>query len=98
MPDGSIGVTGAPEHALETWSTCGSAPAADHLLRRFEMPVYELEILEPEGGVTRREYVSPEGVRYDVHESFRFEGRTLRVKLLEETDTGTDQRLVCVPD
>lgn len=60
------------------------------------MPVYELEILEPEGGVTRGEHVPPEGVAYDVDHIFEYEGRTLRVRLLEETDyTGTDQRLIC---
>lgn len=63
------------------------------------MPVYELAILEAEGGVTRGEHVSPEGVRYDVHDRFEYEGRTVLVKLLEKTDdTGTDQRLVCIPD
>lgn len=63
------------------------------------MPVYELEILEPEGGVTRVEHVSPEGVRYDVGQSFEHEGRTLRVRLFEETEyTGTDQRLICAPE
>jgi hypothetical protein len=60
------------------------------------MPVYELEILEPEGGVTRAEYVSPAGVSYDVNDSFEYDGRTLRVRMLEETEyTGTDERLVC---
>jgi hypothetical protein len=63
------------------------------------MPVYELEILEPEGGVTRGEHVSPEGVSYDIGASFEYEARMVRVKLLEETeDTGTDQRLICVPE
>lgn len=60
------------------------------------MPVYELEILEPEGGVTRLEHVSPAGVSYDVNDSFEYEGRRLRVRLLEETEyTGTDRRLIC---
>lgn len=60
------------------------------------MPVYELEILEPEGGVTRCEHVSTAGISYDVNDSFEYEGRTLRVRLLEETEyTGTDQRLIC---
>lgn len=60
------------------------------------MPIYELEILEPEGGVTRREHVSSGGVSYNVYDSFEYEGRTLRVRLLEETEyTGTDQRLIC---
>lgn len=60
------------------------------------MPVYELEILETEGGVTRGEHVSPAGASYGVHDSFEHEGRTLRVRLIEETEyTGTDQRLVC---
>lgn len=61
------------------------------------MPVYELEILEPEGGVTRGEHVPPAGASYDVHDSFEYEERTLCVRLIEETDyTGTDQRLICV--
>jgi hypothetical protein len=38
------------------------------------MPVYELEILEPEGGVTRGEHVPPAGDSYGVHESFEHEG------------------------
>jgi hypothetical protein len=60
------------------------------------MPVYELEILEPEGGVTRCEHASPAGVSYDVNDTFEYDGRTLRVRLLEETEyTGTDQRLIC---
>jgi hypothetical protein len=60
------------------------------------MPVYELEILEPQGGVTRREHVPPAGVSYNVSDSFEYEGRTLRVKLLEKTEfTGTDRRLIC---
>jgi hypothetical protein len=63
------------------------------------MPVYELEILEAQGGVTRGEHVSPEGVRYHVHDRFEYEGRTVLVKLLEKTDDpGTDQRLVCIPE
>ncbi|HKI22469.1 MAG TPA: hypothetical protein VKA24_03530 [Gaiellaceae bacterium] len=60
------------------------------------MPVYELEILEPQGGVTRREHVSPSGVSYDVNDRFEYEGRTLRVRLLEETEyRDTDRRLIC---
>ena len=60
------------------------------------MPVYELEILESEG-VTRCEHVLPAGVSYDANDSFEYDGRTLRVRLLEETEyTGTDQRLICV--
>jgi hypothetical protein len=60
------------------------------------MPVYELEILEPEGGVTRGEHVPPAGASYGVHDSFEHEGRTLHVRLIEETVyTGTDQRLIC---
>ena len=60
------------------------------------MPVYEVEILEPEGGVTRVEHVSPEGVWYDVGHTLEHEGRTLRVRLLEESKyTGSDQRLIC---
>ena len=60
------------------------------------MPIYELEILEPEGGVTRREHASPAGVSYAVNDSFEYDGRTLCVRLLEDTEyTGTDQRLVC---
>jgi hypothetical protein len=63
------------------------------------MPVYEVEILEAEGGVIRGEHVSPEGVRYNVHDRFEFQGRTVLVKLLEKTDdTRADQRLVCIPD
>ncbi|HET9323775.1 MAG TPA: hypothetical protein VFO03_07855 [Gaiellaceae bacterium] len=63
------------------------------------MPVYELEILEPRGGVTRGEHASSERARYDVGDTFEYEGRTLRVRLLEETEyTGTDQRLVCAPE
>jgi hypothetical protein len=62
----------------------------------LKMPVYELEILEAEGGVTRDEHVSPGGASYHVHDSFEHEGRTLRVRLIEETEyTGTDQRLIC---
>jgi len=62
------------------------------------MPVYELEILESEGGVTRCEHVPPAGVSYDVNDSFEYDGRTLCVRLLEETEyTGTD-RLICVPE
>jgi len=69
------------------------------VVRRCVIPVYELEILEPEGGVTRHEHASPGGIRYDVGDSLEDEGRTLRVKLLEETDyTSTDQRLICVPE
>ena len=61
------------------------------------MPVYELEILEPEGGVTRGEHASAAGATFDVDHVFDYEGRTLLVRLLEETDyTGTDQRLICV--
>lgn len=63
------------------------------------MPIYELEILEAEGGVTRGKHVSPEDVRYDVHDRFEYEGRTVLVKLLEKADDpGTDQRLVCIPE
>ena len=61
------------------------------------MPVYELEILEPQGGVTRGEHASPDGVQYDIDDRFEFEGRMLRVKLLEETEH-TDERLVCIPE
>jgi hypothetical protein len=61
------------------------------------MPVYELEILEPKGGVTRCEHVPPAGSSYDVHDSFEYEGRRLRVRLIEEANcTGSDQRLTCV--
>jgi hypothetical protein len=49
------------------------------------MPVYQLEILEPEGGVTRGEHISPGGVRYDV-DRFDYDGRTVLVKMLEKTD------------
>jgi hypothetical protein len=60
------------------------------------MPVYELEILEPEGGVTRAEHVPPDGVSYDVYDHLDYEGRRLRVRIIEQTDyTGTDQRLIC---
>ena len=49
--------------------------------------------------MTRHEHASPGGIRYDVGDSLEDEGRTLRVKLLEETDyTSTDQRLICVPE
>ena len=62
-----------------------------------KVPVYELEILEPEGGVTRGEHAPSAGASYNVHDSFEYEGRRLRVRLIEETDyTGTDQRLICV--
>ncbi len=63
------------------------------------MPVYELEILEPQGGVSRGEHVSPGDVRYGPDDRFEYEGRTLRVKLLEETSQmDTDERLVCILD
>ena len=42
------------------------------------MPVYKLEILEPEGGVTRDEQCTAAGTSYGVHDSFEHEGRTLR--------------------
>ena len=38
------------------------------------MPVYELEILEHEGGVTRGEHVPSAGASYDVNDSFEHEG------------------------
>ena len=61
------------------------------------MPVYELEILEPKGGVTRGEHVPPAGASYDVHDSFEYEGRRLCVRLIEKTDcSDTDERLICV--
>jgi hypothetical protein len=61
------------------------------------MPVYELDILEPEGGVTRHEHVSPGGVSYEVGDRFVDEGRPLRVKMLEETNIGSE-RLICIPE
>jgi|Tabmets5t2r1_1033131.scaffolds.fasta_scaffold04876_6 hypothetical protein len=63
------------------------------------MPVYELEILEPAGGVTRGEHVSPDRAEYSIGDRFEYDGRTLKVKLLETLDqTDRDQRLVCIPE
>jgi hypothetical protein len=63
------------------------------------MPVYELEILEPAGGVTRGEHVPPDRAEYGIGDRFEYHGRTLRVKLLEKLEqTDRDQRLVCIPE